>query len=353
MGRDLERDVVVEKEFGAELTGQRIGWVATTKRGLGDAIDVQMVSTTVGENGARLRHVNIYHEVDGETKSYPAYFGEEEGFKDTIALTILIDPEKPPETQWPNEYRMSLGENDYTALRFAAEAHNNPEELEANRIWLPSYLQIMPTLRELLKDRGMEEYYPLVYFAGNMAVGHNTTRRFNRWSLEETDNQKLYMPDPSMNEVTNKQARIVATLAAELKFQISEDTQMLDNISPFGDIPPDQIADAFRDSRLRVNEAESRVFELSRKLLTYFGVYLRVGDGGENGSRAMALDASEKDERRSFGGVLAYLEKKDIDTPRKVLKDEIKELNGRLNYAADGLQVLQALAKLETEAVED
>lgn len=342
------RNMVVEQEFGPEMVGQRVGWVAITDHQVEKYVGLHIVASTVKVGGAKVQYEA--REEEGRVVAHRGWDDSVAGFSDTLGLTMIVDTDQGPSEQVDQEVRWTVGDNTSLAINQAADGHNDKEELAAKRIWLPEASDVMPKMKELLEERGIGRYYPLAYYSANLAIAHMGQREFSRDFIKESDATKLLMPDADMVETTQEQISVTEGITAAYSNQIAEDKQMRQCLSVFGDIVADDLPRLFTESRRRVAHDEAAVQTHGQSILSYLGIRMPIGVRFGAGRSWPYMDASETDENRAFGHELEALRNRNDELVSRELSKELAELDMRSKHATQGLRVLQELAKLEANA---
>ena len=306
-----DRNMVIEREYGPELAGQRVGWAAVTPYPIERFHGIHVVGATVAEDGALLQ----YEDREGDSRKR-WWSDAAQGFLALTAVTVTVETNASPPDQKTRDYSVGFDrekKNDGRLFRRGADGHVNEEELDKTRRWFMGSAQFMPGVKQLMEAEDLGEYYPLVYYTANVMSAH-PYYEYQRSSTTPPAN--LVMPDATMREITQAQQEVVESILQGYRDQLSEDEAMLNNLTVYSDIPASEIPDAFVASRRKVHQAEVAVTENVGKLLTYAGVYLRVGFR-PTGRSWPYMDASCADEDKAFGQEHYIFKKESLKLPRE------------------------------------
>ena len=340
-----ELKTITEREFGRELAGEQVGWVALTSAGYEGSpfVGAHLAMATVGDWGARVQcEAQITN--DGGVRKTTAIPGLVKGFQAVASVSVIFDTEKPPHEQTRSMFMITdrvggeLNFSDMQALHLAGEPNIEFEELLRSREWAMSPKDLMAAMRARLVERGLERFYPSVYYTANLLLTHEAYME----GMADLPANKAVMPDPDMTETTKGQVELAAKITADLEAQIREDTKIRKDIKFMSSVSG-QVPEEFVASRHRVAAAEAAVIESSNSLLAYEGVYLPVGISRSG----PYMDATKTDEERAFGKQLSQLQRYMRGPVRNELGWEIGELEQRLKFTHQGLKALNLLATAE------
>jgi hypothetical protein len=338
----MSRDITYTREYPEEMAGERIGWSAVAEKPDNeDVVIVDTVVATIGENGARMGHIEVQN--GEETMKFTD--GCDEGFLAVSGLMVIISRESGINqagvvfsTERDERHRETI-------LRYGAFGVTDFIPDEEQRQWADNRQEFIDNLKTAMDENEVGEHYPAVYYHLNGFIGR-TALPVMRSPLGTTAPEEVFIPDRTMAETTEEQANAAQTVADRLSDAHAEDSSMKKNLTVFSNIPAEQISQEFRESRRKVREIELKALEAVNGLLASRLVYLPIGQG--RGARTWPyMDALAGDEAMAFKHELQMLEAKIAEPVSRELDREMRELKSRINYAQDGTQVLRLLNRAE------
>lgn len=343
-------ELVVVKEFGPEMAGERVGWSAMYNEGMYEGwTSVNIAAATIGDEGAAITYET--REVDGEKKILVSH-DSTWGFLGLAGVSIAFDTKvaqpktmREVDVEFANARTPQDGSHPDMIMTKAGASHNDSELMQAKAAWTDSMPGLMGDVKQMMKDESLSEYYPLVYYTANVAFAHEATLKLPK----EVGAEDLLMPDGSMQEETKQQIKIAQTMEACLADQVGEDVKMKNNLTAFGSVAPADVPQAFESSRRVMHRLEKGVFTANEQLHAKTGLYLPIGYSF-GGRTWPFMNASREVEGEAFGRELYALQNGDADIPRSELEDELAELGRRHTYAKQGRAALSMLSVAEESA---
>lgn len=334
----MATETITAMEFGPELAGERVGWVAFTKPENPELahVAVDVVVGTVDDGGARYG----YFETEEGERLYSGKTSE--GLIAVTALRMLAHRDEPFD-----EFRSGLWigvperRNDISSVVAHGVGGSNGPEEEAKR-WADSQTSLLQTIRDGLTEHGVADNYPGVYYGLNTKAGQYALKQD-----ASRDIAGLLLADPDMSEMTHQQVKASAQIGRLLTEIRAYDHLMLRQLTVFGDASADLVPTYFRASRRQVADKERATQTMADQLVIQSAAYLPVGSR-PYGRTWPYMDPMEADEDKAFGRELRELEAgKDIDVTYRELQREIGEVEMRLDHARRGHAVLLALSQAE------
>lgn len=335
------------KEFPSSKAGERIGWVSTDpydKEGFEPGLTrINMVTATVGEEGARLVH--RYIEQNEKTYTIP----EQAGFLAISGISATISPRAIEEPYFEMNYRYSVPErhSNYDDITLSSGIEPKlPKTGKEHKEWAAGSSDLIDLLKQKMTDAELAELYPQMYYWLNGTINLDSPfiepLRDNALDIED-----LLMPDGSMKKTTNEQMEVIMSIIAELKSQMQNDENMKRNLTVFGNTEAGAVASEFEASRRNAHESEVKITQHMSDLVLRRLVYIPTGQG-KLGRSWPYMDAGTGDEQAAFGPELQSLRNGNVIGPNFQLGREIKELLGRSSFAQDAYLRLRALSGAES-----
>lgn len=341
-------NLVIEKEFGPEFAGQRVGWSAVI--GYGDfrpdkVFGIHLATATVSEDGASLEYEP--REENGQTRAYWSHAAK--GFIDAAGVTVIIDTEEDLDDRprigpyWSFNDDKINGTSSGQILRSAGDGHDE-EKLEDIKTWAESPQEILANTKRSMSEMGLTDYYPAWYYTVNVVLGHEGYRNGTPLRSLKLPPEAAILPDAEMVELTKEEIETTNLVISNLAEVEQIDETMMRNLTAFGDIPAEEIPAAFQASREKIFEVERQTREIYKQLRTQIGIYLPVGCTRTWPYISADIKSSDS---RAFGAELKRLKAGDPSLAQSELKDERNELEYRKNHASQGVAALRLLARAE------
>jgi len=335
------------KDFPATQAGNRVGWVSTMQYGEGcepGLTQINMVTATVGSEGAKLSHRHCEDEKSKYTIS------NQSGFLAISGIVATISPRALNEPMFETNFRYATPERhgNYDGILLSnGVGQHTPDSDRGHREWATGPSDLIDLLKQKMTDAELAELYPKMYYLFNGTIDqeypYSEPLRGNELGIED-----LLMPDSAMRNTTDEQIEIVRSILAQFESQILNDEKMKRDLTVFGTVEASDIADEFEGSRRRAHESELEITEQMSKLALRRLVYVPTGQG-KSGRSWPYMDASESNESAAFGQELHFLKEQDISNTNYQLEQEIKELSGRSAFARDAYLRLEDLRQAESQ----
>lgn len=336
-------------KFGPEMAGERVGWISTEKfsddkNDNNAPVSLNLVTATVGPYGASFS-IERSHYPNGEIGSpIPAQYG----FRAVYAISaLLVSTEKEDwsdESHFLYQNESEGGEGNLAHMLYWGVARGMSFDDDGVVDWAKSRDDLLDLLKGKLTDVGFKEKYTKLYYWLNGSIarfGNNHFYPFVSFSLDD-----LLLPDKNMKKKTALQVKNAEGIARTLEHVADHDTKMRKRLTVFSDIPRETVPDRFIDNRRFAARSEDAIQDHLSNIAVRKLVDLPIGFRTE-GRTWPYMDASQPDEHKAFGRELEGLRNGNIEPADSELQREINELRLRQQYAQDGLQRFNQIARLE------
>ncbi len=322
---------VVDKEFSAELAGERVGWISVQDAPVDPGIKMVNVATaTVGESGASLEH----YELDGEA----SYVDNDNGFEAATGVYVpIIVAEGTVAMNGIQRHIATETGQGASLIRNNRMGRIDPNE----KTWVVGSAELIDTIKTKLREHDLEKYYPYIYYNLNII---NALREANNGLAPAVKN--ILLPDATMQETTRTQIELARVVRRAMKEISTEDQRMARRLTVFSDIPAAKVPGVFVESRQRVAALEGQMRASTLNMFAASAVYVPTGQG-KGGRTWPYMDATESDPEKSYGLELAALEDGSVERVTHELRRETAEAKAREEHVERAIMLLQRLQKRE------
>lgn len=325
----------VFKKYEPEDAGQKVGWSVLTKNLGGNSYYLVGAYATVGRDGGS---VSILETTSGERLFYS---GLTRGLGRACAYSILLDL-KHDDIRLMNTDVVTVNQKGADELSGYGIRQAISIDDPAVR-WAKGESQLAATLRATLESEGLDSFYKYAYLSINGRAGHQVYLQHGAIEprLNEIADVQIY--DPDMTEAVRYEIKDMHTMYRALQGRINDGENVLRDLRK-GKVDPE----TFEEYRQKVATQSRTEKELARKMTVPLISYVPEGR-----MRTWPyMDASEQDSRRAYGAELDALRRGNVEHVDFEMRQEIKELEKRKQYARRGAHVLSLLTTEGRELIE-
>lgn len=285
-------DVVFEQEFPAEMAGELVGWV-NVRRAEGDANDLvfaNMMFARVGEEGARYQTL--------ATSDGRPVCSDDSGFEDAAGVHVTAIGEGRPDVrsivapgligapvEWDHEGRISAGLYSHEGMETGGGQ------------WVKGGRGIIEALKGQLESQRAPLLYDFMYY-----------------SLTQYTLESMLLADPDMHDRTEELTGHAQTYLKKLHDMKVRDERMLQGLTVFGDLRPDEVEGTYVDLRSAGAQVEIELNALKDQV-PFGHLYRRFESRPDMGKRVSSD--------------VAALRKRDVEPAWAVLKQEMHVIASR------------------------
>ncbi len=331
---------VVVKEFGSELAGQRVGWVAAheNKGDKNDFVHVNIAVGTVATGGGAYTYVDRPSNTAGDADDICWYrtTGIVAGFsmEASISRSEGIHPHGGIAT-------VRQERDDGAGSLFLSGASRIVRVTEEDKRWALSASLLKDSIRQTMKEADVFTHYPSLYYWLNGMMCHGYL--LDRAKIDVCKTSSMLIVDTKMAATTQRQIVAAGKIIEGLDANIAGDVLMRESLKVNSETNPE----VFEESRRVLEVREKAISGAAANLLVPSLVHTPVGNGP--GSRSFPyMGAYPDNERANFGIELDALRRGNTSIADVELARELKELKERRLWAGHGLATLAEMHSLES-----
>ena len=314
---------IMIQEYPADAAGQYAGWLNLAQIPEVPVIRGAITYARIGHNGAE----HFTSKLADDELAMP----HSSGFENPVSVEFTQHPSEPATGY--NEVRATLAPGaPWNSHRFSNERVDlQPVIMPGEGTWVLGGKEILKTLKEKLAERDLEWFYATIYH-----------------TLAYVAREEDLLADPEMHGETTTQVSLLQEHILTLEDIETRDNIMQNNLTVFADLPPDEIADAFAQSRRAVRDSERTLEHLSKTIT--LGRNIPTIGFRPSGRSWPYMDASIDDEVRSFGRELTALKDRITWPSSRELERELGEIRLRREAVERIKDRLGVLALKESQA---